>query len=166
MRLLKGKKGQVLGDLPKTAVSLFTVAITLSLLALVLLSFNQQQLNSAGTSGNNTFAFVNNSPVAVGQSNLVPGSETVWNGTVLLLPGNYTVNYAGGTITVVNQTTVWFANNLNISYQYYIGSTAKNITGYGLTANNTLASYMPTVSLVLVAVLIIGLVFTMFRRNN
>lgn len=43
---------------------------------------------------------------------------------------------------------------------------AFNATGYGLTGLNTLASYVPTIALVAVAAVVIGIILVFFGRRG
>ena len=45
------------------------------------------------------------------------------------------------------------------------GGVAYNATGYGLTGLNTMASYVPTVALVAVAAVVIGIILVFFARR-
>ena len=54
----------------------------------------------------------------------------------------------------------------NIQSTQGAGSVAANATGYGLTGINTLASYLPTVSLVAVAAVIVGIIFAFFLSKK
>lgn len=54
----------------------------------------------------------------------------------------------------------------NIQSTQTSGGVAFNSTGYGLTSLNTLASYMPTVALVAVAAVVIGIILVFFARRE
>ena len=54
----------------------------------------------------------------------------------------------------------------NIQATQTAGGVAANATGYGLTSLNTLASYMPTVALVAVAAVVIGIILVFFARRE
>ena len=53
----------------------------------------------------------------------------------------------------------------NIQGTQTVGSVAANATGYGLTSLNTLSSYLPTVALVAVAAVVIGIILVFFGRS-
>ena len=68
----------------------------------------------------------------------------------------------GATILQSIQATVPgqpVANGSNASYAY-------NITGQGLGGVSTLASYLPTIALVSVAAVVIGVILVYFSRRN
>lgn len=46
-----------------------------------------------------------------------------------------------------------------------VNSTAFNTSGFGLTGMNTLASYIPTIALVAVAAIVIGIIIVFFGRR-
>ena len=54
----------------------------------------------------------------------------------------------------------------NIQSTQTAGSVAANASGYGLTGINTLASYLPTVALVAVAAVVIGIILVFFARRQ
>lgn len=54
----------------------------------------------------------------------------------------------------------------NIQADQVVNSTSYNTSGYGLTGLNTLASYVPTVALVAVAAIVIGIILVFFSRRN
>ena len=53
----------------------------------------------------------------------------------------------------------------NIQATQTAGSVAANATGYGLAGLNTLSSYLPTVALVAVAAVVIGIILVFFGRS-
>lgn len=54
----------------------------------------------------------------------------------------------------------------NIQTTQTVNSTGFNTTGSGLTGLNTLASYIPTIALVAVAAIVVGIVLVFFSRRN
>ena len=54
----------------------------------------------------------------------------------------------------------------NLQASQTASSVAFNATGYGLTSLNTLSSYMPTVALVAVAAVVIGIILVFFGRRT
>ena len=54
----------------------------------------------------------------------------------------------------------------NVQGGQAVNSTAYNATGYGLTGINTFSSYIPTVALVAVAAVIIGIIFAFFLKRR
>ena len=54
----------------------------------------------------------------------------------------------------------------NIQSTQTSGSVAFNASAYGLTGLNTLASYVPTVALVAVAAVVVGIVLVFFARRS
>lgn len=170
LEYLKNRQAQFsINNLPSIVISIFVVAVTLGLLATILSSFktNFKAENSNILPNESLTWGGNNTAISLSQSNLAEGSEKFYsNGTLLNIGRNYTIDYAGGKITPLNESSFqWVTNQLNVSFTYKFGNYERNITGYGLTGTNTLASYVPTIALVLVAAIIIGLVFAMFMRK-
>ncbi len=172
---MKNKKGNVdaIKGFPAVVIGLFIVIVSLVLITQVGDSFTNNARNDASRLNNNeslTWAG-NNTAINLLQLGVVPGSAAVYNNGVVVNEGsgtvNYTIDYTGGRITFLNVSTVtYLTNTLNITYSYYIGSYARNITRTGSTAVNTMNSYIPTVSLITAAGLIIGIVLMMFRRKS
>ena len=54
-----------------------------------------------------------------------------------------------------------------MAYTYVINTTtiAYNASGYSLTGVNTLASYIPTVALVAILMVVVGIIIVMFKRK-
>ena len=142
------------------------IAITLGLNSEILQDIKDTQENKISNDGNDTITLgVNNTAIVLIQSDLVSGSEKVWNGTNLLTNGNYTMNYTFGLFYLNNVSNVVFTDKLNVSYDHYYGSPQKNITQYGLNTQNTLAKWIPTIVLVVIVAVIVGiLMFYLVRK--
>lgn len=54
----------------------------------------------------------------------------------------------------------------NIQATQTTNSVAYNTSGFGLTGLSTLGSYVPTIALVAVAAVVVGIVLTFFGRNR
>lgn len=180
MRMFQNRRGN-LDRLVPTALTIIVTIIVLVIMIQVNSNFQSQQSQTTATVANETITFVNNTATGLAQNNLIGGSMVVYggNGTSVLNPQikilnvgrNYTVDYNGGSITFLNQTPDdWFGRStLNVSYQYYFGSYSYNISRYGVSGLSTLNSYMPTVVLVLVAAIIVGIIFSYLivkKRNE
>ena len=113
----------------------------------------------------------NNTAIALKNDRLVDGTEVLYNGSKKVNKGaNYTINYTGGVIRLLNQTEWAFFNNsatldLNLSYSKFIGSAQRNITDYGLSSQNTQAKWLPTVALVIIIAVVVGVLLTYLARR-
>lgn len=168
---MMNKKGNmVMNVLLPGAVTLFIVAIVFTLLSNVNTSFQGGMANQVATFANNqSLTWVaNNTAIKLNADNVI--SVVIWNSSNVLnagdgLSGNYTLNLVGGSVTFINGSDVVIGTDtLNATVTYYYGSAARNITGRGVTSLNTTVSYLPTIALVLVASLIVGIVLMMFSR--
>ena len=90
---------------------------------------------------------------------------------------NYTIDYAGGKIFPLNETSEggdsrglgtgeWITSDLNISYSHLIGSYQRNASTYGLGSVNTLSKWIPTIALVVVIAIIIGVLLFYLARQT
>lgn len=160
-------------DIGNIALSFGVAIIVVVVMVLIMIGFRDVSPDNVISAGNDSFTFVNDTAQKLTQSNLVGGSEQVWNGTNLLNEGeNYSINYTSGTITFLNTTTAdgWYndsvTNGINVSYNYKIGSAARNATVTGLAAQNTFSSFFPLIALAAIGAIIVGIVIAYFRREE
>jgi len=172
VKLIKGSKAQgMLAGLGAIVISLVIVTIILGILPIILVEMQTTQLDQSATTGTNeTWTWTaNNTLQPFVQGRVNTASVIVWcNITQLTVNTNYTVSSEG--VTVVNYSAdgepAFVENcNYNMSYNYNYGSDARNISGTGLTANLTLARFIPTIAIVAIAAIIIGIILIMFGRN-
>ena len=163
-----------LKDIGKIGIALVVGAIVLGLGAGILTTLQSSQTNNvAATYGLLTWGG-NNTAMGLGINDIVASSVVLKNNaTTCNLGSNYTVNAADGTITITNKSgteycgrSEWVTSNLNVSFNYYIGSAARNATGFGVRGVNTFASYIPTIAIVAAAAVVIGIMLVYFRRRN
>ena len=155
------------------AITLIVLAITLGLLAAINSSFSSNMQNSVGTNPNQTFTFTSgNGSFDLSAGKLGIASVVVYaqQPSLVLSSNNYSVNANTNTIVFFNDTaTNWYNGTslVNVSYTYYIGSTARNISDMGVQSTKTVASYMPLVALVAIASILVGLaMFYLFKKGQ
>ena len=132
---------------------------------------------------NESVAWINGTSVSLRQSNLVDGSEKVWNltggaaccyqlkknSTNSLTGNNYSINYEGGTLRINNQSTGVWNTTMNISYSYYIGSQERNISLQSKEGVKVLSDFQPTWALIiavgiLITALLVPLIIFVYNK--
>ena len=161
------------------AIIILITIVAISLGANILQSIEDDAPNNIAYNLNETLTWAgNNTGINLANGDLVSGSEMVYNNGTKINRGsgaaaNYSMDYAGGVITILNSSTEgspagqseWITNAINVSYNRYYGSYAKNITRYGLRTQNTFAKWMPTIALVLIISVIIGILIMYLARR-
>lgn len=181
MKGLSGnRKGQQL-----TIASLGTIALTI-VLAVVILGLGgtilekvqDTQEDASGDYGNQSFSWAgNDTATAFTASRVNTGSVVVWHNVTLMgLNINYSVNESG--VAILNQTAAASAGVFdsaditadgdfyNMSFSYWIGGYARNTTEYGLSGITTFSEFVPTISIVAAAAIVIGVVLVFFGRRK
>jgi len=170
MKAMSYKKAQTnLANLGNIAMALVVAAVIIGVMASVLVELQAtQDDNQATKATNETFTFINGTKQGFSEGRVK--SVVVYNQThvVTSVTGmSYTLFEDG--ITFLNDTdeTEWSgeADDLNVTITYNIGSEAYNITNTGQSSNLTLANFIPTIAIVAISAIIIGLVLIMFRRR-
>lgn len=167
MNLLKNRKASIegtpIGVIMTFVVLLLVIAVVISFGAETLNSIQYSQSNDVSTLANNqTLTWGgNNTAISLLANNIVGGTFVLYdNGTKVNQGTNYTLNLADGTVTIINITAPvggWITETLNASYSYFIGSDERNITGKGITTQVTFAKWLPTIALVLIISVILGI---------
>ena len=159
-----------LNNLPQIGISILVAAIVMTLGISVLMSMQDVQSDAVSSYRNVTLTWAgNNTKMGVGYSRIDTSAVTLWNDSKNALVENtdFTVN-SDDTISVTN-TSGWnylLTNKLNATFRYYYGSYQRNATEYGVLGVDQLAQYVPTIALVAVAALIIGILVFMFGRTK
>ena len=168
--LLRNRNGQrALGinDLGTIAIGILIAVVILGIGGTILEKIQDTQGDTSVTLANNeslTWAG-NNTAISFSQGNVVTGSETVYNATDKFSTSEYTIT--SGSITFLNTSNdTWLTDKLNITYSYKIGSPARNATGFGLQGISTFAEFVPTIAIVSVAAIVIGIILLFFGRKR
>ena len=156
-----------MNNLALAALAFLLVAIVLSVGADVLQNtsdkFDYSVKNTVAVYDGTSYNLNSSSALQLDNSNLTTDSVVVTNvtGNVVLTSGNYTVNYPSGTVvaTLNNESAV------NVSYSYDVYNTANvDSVDNGNMAVGELASWLPTLGLVIAAGFLLSMVFLYFRR--
>ena len=160
-------------DLGKVAISIIVFVVIVGIGASILSTMQTAQTNSAASTYELLSWAGNNSAMGTTNCPIVPGSFTLKNNATTVNQGdNYTVSLTGCSVTITNKSgdnwggrSEWVTSNLNFSYSYYFGSVARNATGYGLSGVNKLASFTPTIAIVVAAAIVLGAITLLFGRK-
>ena len=161
------------------AITILIAVVMLGLGATILEKIgNTQTDNSATLLNNESLAWAgNNTAISLGQGNIISGTEALYNnGTIVNRGGtlgNYTLS-TSGSITIINHTaegapagqSEWVTNTLNVSYSYSIGSAAKNTSNFGSIGILTMASFIPTLAIIVMAAIVIGILLLFFGKRQ
>ena len=163
------------------ALTIITVGIILTLGAAILSNLQKVQGGTTGTLRlNQTFtmtvipsAIAHN--ITLNLSNAGANSVEVYNNTYRIAQSkNWTLSSEANVVNLTNGWDVdvagtWLngTTSLKVAYTYVINTTtiAYNASGYSLTGVNTLASYIPTVALVAILMVVVGIIIVMFKRK-
>ena len=176
-RLYYNRKGQQqlnISSLGVIALTLVLAAVILGLGATVLDKIKATQTDSSNTVDNKTLTWAgNNTAISLGQGRISASSGVLYsNNTLVNNPSdaNYTLGDSSITITNVTDNGTasfeWVTSNLNLTFTYKFGSAARNTTGFGTTGTNTMAEFIPTIAIIAVAAIVIGIVLVMFGRRR
>tara|TARA_Y100000034_G_scaffold104223_1_gene130617 strand:- start:15415 stop:15915 length:501 start_codon:yes stop_codon:yes gene_type:complete len=156
-----------LKDLIPITMLLITLAIGLSIGSIVLDEYQDQiqtyNFTSTNSTGNDAHLTGNRTThwFPLTHTVLQGSTERVWNATNnsenLSRNVDYIMNTSDGAIRIngsfPNQTF-----NMSYLYRGNLSTAATNISTFGLASVTTIGSWMPTIALVLIAAVIIGLV--------
>ncbi len=168
----KGQRAMNISTMGVVAISLLIAAVILGLGGTILEKIQDTQSDDTGiTSNNQSFTVAaNNSETAFAQARVNTGSVIMYgNGSVMTLGTNYTVSGSGVKVFVDSDGDV-LADlvdvHFNMTYDYQIGSIAFNGSNFGKTGVLTLAEFIPTIAIVAVAAIVIGILLVFFGRRK
>ncbi len=172
--LLKYRKGQQamnIASLGVVAISLVVAAVILGLGGTILEKIQGTQTDNSATIPNNeSWTWPGNNTLQAFEQNRVILSSVVVYGNVtkLTLNANYTVSSSGVKIINISANTNDSYELLlyNMTYGYNYGSEAYNSSNYGMTGVATVAEFIPTIAIVAVAAIVIGIILVIFGRKR
>ena len=169
------KKGQfTITDLGAVAIALLVAAVVLGLGGTILDEMQDTQTdNSATTLNNVSWTWTDNTTEqAFSGGRVVTSSVVVWcNTSLLVVNQNYSVSNSGVTIINTSGSTTGIGVDIdlcifNMSYNYNYGSHSYNASEQGLSGVTSLAEFIPTIAIVVVAAIVIGVVLLMFAGRR
>ena len=175
--LPSNKRGQEqlnIASLGMIAITLVVAAIVLGLGGTILDKIQDTQTDNSATIPNNeSWTWPgNNTLQAFVQSRVQTSSVVVYiNETKATLNENYTVSADGVSIINLTAGTTGFGADLdecifNMTYNYYYGSEGYNSSNFGMTGVATMAEFIPTIAIVAVAAIVIGIIMVFFGRRR
>ena len=161
-----------IASLGVVAIALVVAAVILGLGGTILEKIQGIQTDNSNIIPNNeSWSWPgNNTLQAYEQSRVQISSVVVYANTSKLTAGvNYTADSSG--VRILNQTpgaSVDMFDNLlyNMTYSYNYGSEARNSSGFGLTGVATMSEFIPTIAIVAVAAIVIGIILVFFVRKK
>lgn len=172
-RLYSSQKGQMntINGIGQIAIVILIAAVILGLGGTILDKIQTTQTDAAATIPNNqSFTWPGNDTLtsfSLGElSRIQTGTVVVYcNTTVLVLTTSYLVD-AGG-IRLQNITDIEYGVcSFNMTYAYNFGGSARNATGFGKIGMTTMAEFIPTIAIVAMAAIVIGIILVFFGRKK
>lgn len=189
--LVRGRKGQTqftIASIGTIAIAILVVAVVIGLNQSILEKLTKVADDNAATHLNQSLTWGgNNTPISLVQ-NRVFSFELYNNGTIVNQGNGTKSNYTFGanSITIINTTTFydeadagaevggpkgvngsdWITDALNGSYSYNIGSASRNISRFGISGQDQLAQFIPTIAIVAMAAVVIGILLVFFGRRR
>jgi len=169
------KKGQAgINDIGSFAIAILIGAIVLGLGATILSTVQNAQTDASATTPNNqSFTWPGNDTITTFLDGRVDtGSVAVYcNESLLSLDLNYTVSSGGVNLINISPSVGGVGGGLalcgfNMSYSYAIGSSARNTSEFGIDGLNTMAEFIPTIAVVAIAAVVIGVILIFFGRRR
>ena len=168
-----------IASLGVVAISLVVAAVILGLGGTILEKIQGAQTDSSAVTLNNqslTWAG-NNTAISFNEPRVQTNTVILYNNGTKVNRGaganaNYTVTTTS--ITILNSSggpkgvtgADWITDKLNASYSYNFGSEAYNSSNFGLTGVATVAEFIPTIAIVAVAAIVIGIFLVIFGRKK
>ncbi|KKM23573.1 hypothetical protein LCGC14_1613860 [marine sediment metagenome] len=184
--LLKHRKGQQamnIASLGVVAIALVVAAVILGMGGTILEKIQGTQTDNSAPHDNETLIWAgNNTPIGFLELRVLTSSVILYNNGSVVNKGagdnaNYTVT--SSSITIINTSddegiggpkgvngSDWVTSDLNVTYSYNYGSAARNSSNFGLTGVATVAEFIPTIAIVAVAAIIIGIILVFFGRKK
>lgn len=161
------KNEPAVNNLMLFAITFVIIATIVSLGANLLADVKSSADDNSAFYGNESLTWAgNNTAISLAQNNIVTGSQKLYNnGSFVNQGNNYTITSSSITIINTSSTVDWVTTKINLSYDYYYGSYQRNITNYGLISQNTFGKWLPTLALILIIVIIIGLLLTFVMKR-
>ncbi len=172
MNILRcSRKGQMntINGIGQIAIAILIAAVILGLGGTILSKMQATQTDAATTIPNNqSFTWPGNDTLtSFDIARVQTGSVVTYcNVSVLTLATHYTVSSSGVNIINVSGSHAFDVCTFNMTYAYNYGSTARNATGFGKLGMTTMAEFIPTIAIVAMAAIVIGIILVFFGRKK
>jgi hypothetical protein len=146
-------------DLLPLSVAFVVITIVVSLGATVITDIQDTQYEFTSASQiNESKLMINNTATSLAYNRWL-SDPLVYNATTKLGSGNYTFDATAGTLTL-KSILAYNNTNLTISYNYTVDvlNDDYNISAHGLEASTTFGDWLPTIALVVIIAVIIGVI--------
>jgi len=165
----KAQQTFTIGSLGQIAIALLVVAVIIGLSSTILEKFTKIADDNSAQTGNVSLTWVaNNTAIEIGQQQRFTGAGTVFNGSLGTIDNSlWEIIVVNNSIVFHNTTAqIWNTDNLTLDATYLIGSSSRNISKFGVTGLITMAEFIPTIAIVAVAAIVIGIVLVFFGRKR
>lgn len=166
------RKGQMntINGIGQVAIAILIAAVILGLGGTILSKIQAAQTDASTTIlDNQSFNWPgNNTLTSFDIERVQTGSVVVYcNISKFTLGENYTVSSAGVNIINLTPSGIDLSGCLyNITYTYNYGSTARNSTEFGKIGMSTMSEFIPTIAIVAMAGIVIGIILVFFGRKK
>ena len=177
MNILRGsRKAQMntISGIGQIAIAILIAAVILGLGGTILSKIQTTQSDAVATTPNNqSFTWQGNDTrvdFTLGEPGRIQTSTVVvyCDVSTFTLGENYTVSSEG--VNIINLTTggtdFLDACSYNMSYAYNFGSSARNASAFGKTGVATMSEFIPTIAIVAMAAIVIGIILVFFGRKK
>lgn len=179
-RLLLNRKGQrfTISAVGTIAISFLVAFVILGLGATILEKMKTTQTDLTAGEVNKSLTWTGNNTAISLAARLNAGSVILYNNASIVNIGSGTLaNYSisGNIITLHNASNdgpsgdnnaSWVVTDINASFTQQIGSDARNISDFGIVGILTIAEFGPTIAIVAIAAIVIGIILVMFGRKR
>lgn len=171
--IFRNKKGQqsfTIASIGQIAIALLVVAIIIGLSTTIMEKIKKTADDNSGNTGNITLTWAGNNTAIGFSGERLTGGASVFNGTgdANDIPNTrWVIVPANGTIIFHNDSEsnlTWDTSALVVNADTLIGSAAFNISGFGIEGQSTLAEFIPTIAIIAIAAVVIGILLIMFGR--
>ncbi len=153
------------------AIILLVVAVIIGLNNTILEKIKKTSDDNAASFGNISIVWAgNDTAINLGIDERLTGGATVFNGT----GGDNDIPNKDWVIVVSNRTIIfhnttnqtWDTDNLVVDPIALIGSAAFNISSFGVDGQLQLVEFVPTIAIVAIGAILIGILLLMFGRRR
>ena len=181
MNILRGsRKAQMntISGIGQIAIAIVIAAVILGLGGTILSKIQTTQTDASASHINETLAWAgNNTAIGLSENRIIESTIILYNNASIVNKGSgVAANYSttSNSITIINSSggpkgatgADWITTDLNVSYDYNLGSTARNATGFGKQGITTMAEFIPTIAIIAMAAIVIGIILVFFGRKK
>ncbi len=173
----KAQEGTING-IGQVAIALLIAAVILGLGATILDKIKDTQSDDTASHANETLTWAgNNTAIVLAANRIIESTIILYNNASKVNKGSgVAANYSttSNSITILNSSSGpygtnsgdWITSDLNASYRYKFGSSARNASDFGKVGVVTMSEFIPTIAIVAMAAIVIGIILVFFGRRK